>query len=314
MSPDLTVPAGLSAHRFRAMGTEVLVLVPRRQARETASAVEALFEEWEQVLSRFRPESVVSQLNASAGASVRVGAIALAVVEASLAAARATAGLFDPTLGDALVRMGYDKSFEHVAGLDAPAPTRPAAAGGAWRRIIVDSSAGRVSLPAGCRFDPGGIAKGMAVDATLDRLAALGVETALVSAGGDLRVRGLPPGGAAWNVLVGDEDGSQVVPLVRGALATSGSARRIWRQGALQRHHLVDPRTGEPAASGLRQVTVAAATCQAAEVAATAAFVAGPRLAHGLLARHALAGLLVTDDGRELPVGRWPRREFARAA
>jgi len=121
MSPDLDVPRGLVSHRFRAMGSDIHVLVPERRAPERADAVEALFEEWEAALSRFRPESELSRLNDRAGAPVRVGPILLAAVEASLAAARATGGLFDPTLRHELVRIGYGRSFD-AAALKALAP------------------------------------------------------------------------------------------------------------------------------------------------------------------------------------------------
>ena len=256
-------------------------------------------------LSRFRPESELSRLNARAGAPVRLGSILFAAVEASLEAARATGGLFDPTLLHELVRMGYDQSFEEIGDGDATPAGRPRG-GGAWRGIVVDSSAGTVTLPAGSGLDLGGIAKGMAVDASLERLSGLGVDAALVSAGGDLAVHGLPPGERAWGVLVGGDPDGPVVPLVRGALATSGTARRRWKQGPVERHHLVDPETGEPAAGGLRQVTAAGGSCRSAEVGATAAFVAGRRLGPMVLARLGLAGLLVTGSGREIRVGRWP--------
>jgi len=280
------------------------MLVPNRRARECAKAVETLFEEWEDTLSRFRPGSELSRLNDGAGAAVGVGPILLAAVEASLAAARATGGLFDPTLRHALVRMGYDRTFEEIED-GAPAAAVGPKGGGAWRRILVDGSAGTVTLPAGSGLDLGGIAKGMAVDASLDLLASLGADAALVSAGGDLAVRGLPPGRRAWPVLVGNDPDGPVVPLVRGALATSGTARRRWRQGPFERHHLVDPATGEPADGGLRQVTAAGETCRAAEVGATAAFVAGRRFGPIVLARLGLAGMLVTEAGR-IHVGRWP--------
>jgi thiamine biosynthesis lipoprotein len=171
--------------------------------------------------------------------------------------------------------------------------------------VKVDRERGTVTVPAGYGLDLGGIAKGMAADAALVLLAAQGIEPALVSAGGDLAVRGLPPAGS-WDVLVGDGMDAQVVPLLRGALATSGTTKRTWRQGTLRRHHVVDPRSGEPALSGLRQVTVAAATCRAAEAMATAVLVAGPELGARLVERAALAALLVTESGRPLTVGRWP--------
>ncbi len=303
----------MSTHRFRAMGSEIHVLLPDGRRAEAVRAVERLFARWESVLSRFRPESELSRLNARAGTPVRVGPILLAAVEASLDAARATGGLFDPTLRDELVRLGYDRSFEELD--EAPAAARPPRRGGTWRSAVVDRSAGTVTLPAGGGgLDLGGIAKGMAVDASLELLEALGVESALVSAGGDLAVLGLPPGSRAWPVRVGGRPEGQVVPLVRGALATSGTARRRWLQGAVARHHLVDPDTGEPAARGLREVTVAGGTCRAAEVGATAAFVAEPRLGPLMLERLTLAGLLVTDAGREIRVGRWPRPSLTAAA
>jgi thiamine biosynthesis lipoprotein len=284
MSPDLAATTGLASTGFRAMGSDVHLLLPEARASVGLRAVRALFEEWEAALSRFRPESELSRLNRRAGRPVAVGPILLAAVEASLEAARATGGLFDPTLGRDLVRIGYDRTFQELRDAGAPPARRPYG-GGAWRAVVVDRPSGVVTLPAGGALDLGGIAKGMAVDASLPVLSSLGIESALVSAGGDLAVLGLPPGMRAWGIRVGGRPDGHVVPLARGALATSGTARRRWLQGAVRRHHLLDPATGEPAVGGLTQVTVAGASCRAAEVGATAAFVAGPRLGPGLLMR-----------------------------
>jgi thiamine biosynthesis lipoprotein len=294
------------------MGTEIHVLATRARARDAAEAVEALFEEWEHILSRFRAESELSRLNARAGAPVRVGRILMDAVEASLDAARSTGGLFDPTLRHELVRIGYDRPFEQVG--DAHPAAAPARGGGGWRRIVVDRASGLVALPVGSGLDLGGIAKGMAVDASLALLGRIGIDVALVSAGGDLAVHGVPPDRRAWDVLVGDDPDGPVVPLARGALATSGLARRRWMQGDIPRHHLVDPRTGDPVTTGLREVTVAGPSCRLAEVGATAAFVAGPRLGPGLLERLGLAGLLIPVSGAPIRAGRWPRHDLPRAA
>jgi thiamine biosynthesis lipoprotein len=310
--PELAVPPGMSAHRFRAMGSEVFLLLPAGRADAPAIAVEELFSTWEHVLSRFRPESELSRLNAQAGTPVAVSPILYAAVEAAREAARLTGGLFDPTLRHELVRIGYDRSFDAIGSVP-PAIDSPRGGGG-WRGIVVDRPAATVTLPAGCGLDFGGIAKGMAVDASLELLRDLGVESALLSAGGDLAVVGVPPGHRAWPVLVGGMPDAAVLPLARGALATSGTARRRWRQGEAVRHHLVDPGTGEPAVSGLCEVTVAGGTCRAAEVGATAAFVAGPRLGPTLLERLGLAGVLVTETGTRIRAGRWPRDDRARAA
>jgi len=248
-------------------------------------------------------DSELSALNRSA---VPFGATELlfSVVSTALDAARATDGLFDPSLLENLVHSGYDQSFETLDP-EMPEPATSPRAGGRWRDVVLDRSAQTIDLPHGCALDLGGIAKGMAVDTSLELLSELGIETALVSAGGDLAARSPRQDSRTWPVAVGD-DGEQIVPLVSGALATSSSAKRRWLQGDRQRHHLLDPRTGESVRSGLREVTVAAATCMQAEVAAKAIFVLGPSLGPVFAVRHGLAARLVHEDGRRIEAGSWP--------
>lgn len=294
----------MRSYRFPAMGTEVQVLVPADNGG-AITPVRELFTDWETTLSRFLPDSELSRLNARAGEPVAVSSLLFEVVRAGVEGARATGGAFDPTLLRQLVRIGYSRPFAQM-----PRTTEPVAGlavrGGGWQSISLDPSSSTVTLPLGCALDFGGIAKGMAVDAALELLDRRGVAPALVSAGGDLSVRGLPAGMRAWPVLVGDEPAGQVVPLARGALATSGVARRSWLQGGTHRHHLVDPATGESAENDLREVTVAAESCKTAEVAATATFVLGPRLGSDLLSMHRLAGRLTYRDGTHRTVGAWP--------
>jgi thiamine biosynthesis lipoprotein len=242
------------------------------------------------VLSRFRPDSELSQVNARAGRWVQVSALLGRVLSAALAAARATDGWFDPTLGESLTRVGYDRPFSALVQAGSPASAPPPAVGGGWRRIRWDAGRGRLWLPPGVGLDFGGIAKGMAVDAALEALAAAGCRPALVSAGGDLAVRGQPPDGA-W--LVGVPGLSRPLALRRGAVATSGDGHRQWMQGPHRRHHLLDPRTGLPAPSDLATASVVAATCAQADVAATVAWLLGADRAPAALRAWGLAGILV---------------------
>ena len=294
----------MRSHRFRAMGTDVHLLLPYGGSAAVA-LVRKLFRRWESTLSRFIPGSELSRLNDRAGEPVAVTPLLFEVASASVEAAHATEGAFDPTLLPQLVRIGYSSSFEVMPRAVAPARGL-AIRGGSWRSIALDPRSRTITLPLGCALDFGGIAKGMAVDAALETLGRHGITSALVGAGGDLSVRGLPVGSRSWPVLVGDDDARRVVPLIRGALATSGVSRRTWLQGTTRRHHLVDPDTGEPAENDLWEVTVAAETCKAAEVAATATFVLGSRLGGELLARHRLAALLTLRDGTLRAVGAWP--------
>ena len=294
----------MRSSRFSAMGTEVQVLLPDKHG-EAITPVRELFADWEATLSRFLVDSELSRLNACAGEPVAVSALLFEVVSESVDAAIATGGAFDPTLLRQLIRIGYSKPFERMSHTAEPVAGF-SVRGGGWQWIELDPRSSTITLPVGCALDFGGIAKGMAVDAALELLDRRGVTPALVSAGGDLSVRGLPTGVRAWSVLVGDDSAGQVVPLVRGALATSGVARRSWLQGGTRRHHLVDPATGESAENDLQEVTIAAESCKTAEVAATASFVLGSRLGSDLLSRYRLAGRLTHRDGTQRTVGAWP--------
>ena len=184
-------------------------------------------------MSRFRDDSELSRLN-------RDGRIAAAspdlvrVVELALEAREATGGLFDPTVHDAVVAAGYDRTFDAVRpgrDRDSRATSRTAAAAASA------STGSTIELEPGTRLDLGGIGKGYAVDRVAELLAVVG--PCLVNAGGDLAVRG-----GAWPVGVTDE---LTLELTRGGIATSGRDRRRWLRGGEERHHLIDPSTGRPA-------------------------------------------------------------------
>jgi thiamine biosynthesis lipoprotein len=277
-------------------------VLPRRDAA-AAEIVRELFGTWESALTRFRPDSELSRLNAAAGRTMAASPLLLTVVGDAVRAARATDGIFDPTLEPNLRALGYDRTFDELAA-DGPSPVLPGP-GGTWRGIEVDRLAGTIRLPAGSALDLGGIAKGMAVDAAIEALRRHGVEAAVVEAGGDLAVTGLPPDASAWQVALEMPTGRRDVAIAVGALATSGISRRAWRRGGSEQHHLVDPRTGDSARNELWAVSAAAVTCAQAEVAAKVAFVLGRAEATGFLLRTGIAALFVDRDGAESFVGAW---------
>jgi FAD:protein FMN transferase len=262
-------------HAFRAMGTEVELLVEADGADAALGAAEAEFHRLEALLSRFRPESELSRLNEAGALDASSDLVRL--VELALAARGRTGGLFDPTVHDAVVAAGYDRSFD-VLPPDGPAvPAWATCRGGVFVR------GRRIELGPGVRLDLGGIGKGYAVDRALGLLAVAG--PCLVSAGGDLAVSGTPAG-AVWPVGVALPDGRVTVGLESGAVATSGRDRRRWRRGGEERHHLVDPRTGRPAEGELLRVTALAPTAVEAEVLAKALFLgADPAGATAVLVR-----------------------------
>jgi FAD:protein FMN transferase len=284
----------MERHGFHAMGTHVDVLLdvdPGADAVLALASVEHEFRRLEALMTRFDADSELSRLNAAGAADVSDELVE--VVRLALEARERTGGRFDPTVHEALVAAGYDRSFELVDDRPPSAAARPA--GGAVR-----IHAARIELDPGVRLDLGGIGKGYAVDRAVERLASLG--PCLVNGGGDLAVRGTPSMGV-WPVGLETPCGRLTLGVSDGALATSGTDRRRWRSGGELRHHLIDPATGRPAASDLLRITVAAPTAVEAEVLAKALFFAGEEAAAAEADALGVAALLITTDGRVRPAG-----------
>jgi thiamine biosynthesis lipoprotein len=242
----------MTEFRFEAMGCEIVVGGASARSRD---GVVRLFRERDRLFSRFINGSELNRVNAAAGRPILVSPLFADTLQVALRASAETDGLVDPGLGAALVAAGYDRDFALLSPDLAPPATAPGR-GAVFAR-------GRVVLvPAGVQLDLNGVVKAMAVDDALALLAGEG----FVSAGGDVAARGelsvaLPGGGA--------------VALRRGALATSGSAKRRWLRAGEVQHHLMDPRSGRPAASPWSLVTACGAMCVAADIAAKAGFLAG---------------------------------------
>jgi FAD:protein FMN transferase len=230
---------------------------------------EAMLTRLHERLTPFDPGSELSRLNANADEEVPAGAILR-----RLAAAVRPAGLLSGGL------------------VDATAPGSDPGIRDGWRHVRVDAARGTITRPPGLRIDPCGLAKGLAADLVARRLATH--PSFLVDCLGDLRTGGTL--GLPREVRVADPFGSAgpvaTLTVTGGAAATSGTTRRAG--------HLIDPRTREPAATGVLQATALAPTGLEAEARAKAALLAGPvagprHLPHG--------GVLVLTDGTvlELP-------------
>ena len=273
------------------------------QARRLADRVLADVDE---VCSRFREDSDLSRVNANPGRWVDVDPLLVAAVEVACRAAGATDGLVNPLLGRPLVQLGYDRDFgllvdcedeETVTETPPPTPNR-------WRDIRTDPDGG-LRIPRGTALDLGATGKAWAADLIAAAYDEHLRGSAIVSVGGDLRISA--PDGTPWAVAVTDRpDGAPVlVGLDRGGLTTSSTLVRRWTRRGARRHHLLDPRTGLPAAEVWRTVTATGATCTAANTASTAAVVLGAE-APAWLEEHDVTARLVSRDGAVRTVGAWP--------
>jgi thiamine biosynthesis lipoprotein len=311
----------LDRMRLEAFGTVAHVAVSDAASLDPAvAAVQDVVAAFDRACSRFREDSELAALNAAGGHTMRVGPMLLEAVTAALRAARLTDGDVDPTVGGALIALGYDRDFALLSERADAARTLSGSGVGipGWRTVRVDRARSTIRIARGVTLDLGATAKALAADraaAAAHAAAGCGV---LVSFGGDLAIAGPAPEGG-WRVRVTDDHRAgadapgQWISLESGGLATSSIAVRRWWTASGMAHHLVDPSTGRSVDSVWRTVSVAAASCLDANIASTAAIIRGDSAAAwleglGLPSRLVRADLTVRHvagwppDGDDLPV------------
>jgi FAD:protein FMN transferase len=319
---------------WEALGTRVVLrLTDPRALGAARAAVEHELDAIDRACSRFRADSEIARVNASAGRAVHVSPLLAEALALALGAARMTGGDVDPTVGSALVLVGYDRDWRLLDPPDeapsedtrpedrplrvpTPTPTVAARAVCGWRNVMFDRPAHTVRIPAGFTIDLGATAKAWAADRAAHAAALAGGCGALVGVGGDIAVSGPAPE-RGWAVHVTDDHRSdhrapgQTVTIRSGGLATSSTAVRRWRHAGETMHHIIDPATGAPVRGTWRTVSVAAASCANANIATTCALVRAGA-APAWLARLGVPARLVSHTGRVYTIGAWPAAEDPR--
>jgi FAD:protein FMN transferase len=295
--------------QFRAMGSDAHVIVVGGAAGLIDDAWRRI-DDLERRWSRFLDDSEISELNRQAGRFVRVSPETVVLVRRAVEAWRLSGGSFDPTVLGAMIRAGYDRSFDLLG--PAPAPGHSLLGIGA-DDIVVEGD--KVRIPAGTGFDPGGIGKGLAADLVCAEMVGAGADGACVNLGGDVRVTGTGPTGRAWTVAVEHPWSPEPIALLGladGAVATSTTLRRRWHIGGGHiggdarhhdiggdaRHHLIDPQTGLPSDTDLTAATVVAAEAWVAEVLAKAVLLAGATHPFDIIGGTGAEALVVDAHGR----------------
>lgn len=292
-------------HHFRAMNTAVGAWLWHAEAGVAEGAlheVETFFQAAHTRFTRFDAGSELSALNASHGRAFAASPQMFEVVDLAARYSAQTDGLFNPTIIGALEAAGYDRTFDDLQAR-SDLPEVHVSAIKPMSLIELDRARQTITLPLGVRLDLGGIVKGWAVQQAAQRLAQYG--PCLVDAGGDMRTYGVVPGTPHWSIEVVDPfDHAQSITslrLIDRAVATSGVDRRKWQRGGKWQHHLIDPRTGQSAASDVLSVTVIAPTTVEAEVYAKAAFVLGAEAGLQFIdERPTLAACVVTTSGEAI--------------
>ena len=301
---------------FRAMGTEVSLWLWSDHAQRAEGALaagEGFFARTEARLSRFLPDSELARCNRAAGEPFAASATLYELVASALAWRDRTGGIFDPGVLRSLIAHGYDRTFSAVAARteaqDAAAqPVTSARVDSSGVQLLAGR---RILLPAGVGLDLGGIAKGWTIQQVAHRLGMWG--PCLVDAGGDIACTAAPPDGP-WVITVADpldnEADAAVLSLANAAVATSTRVRRRWQHAGKPAHHLIDPRTGAPAATDLLSVTVSAARLPDAEIHAKCALILGAEAGLAYLQQAGVAALLIGEDGRRLTSGGFEEKAY----
>jgi thiamine biosynthesis lipoprotein len=267
-------------------------------AERAMDAVMVEMRRTDELMSTYKPESELSQVNAHAfERPVAVDPEIILVVERGLEMSRLSGGAFDITY--ASVGYLYDyRTHQH------PSERQIAAAlpGVDYRQVQVDRERHTIRfLRKGVRIDLGGIAKGYAVDRSIERLQALGIRNAMVNAGGDTRLLG-DRRGKPWIVGIRDprNDGRMVtrLPLADEAISTSGDYERYFEEGGVRYHHILVPGTGHPAKE-VRSATVLGADATLTDALSTTVFVLGVERGMQLVARlPGVEAVVVDAEGR----------------
>jgi thiamine biosynthesis lipoprotein len=267
-------------------------------------ALTALMDRVDKAASRFRIDSELSIVNSRAGFMVPVSRLLVDLVDVSLVAASISGGAVDPTVGAAVVASGYDQDIETVRRR-LPQPTGIAAPAVGWRHVQLNRKLGLLGVPKGSALDLGATAKAWTADRAALVLSKRFGCAVLVEIGGDLRAAGNPA--EPWVIEVAEREGEPGVPvtLSHGGLTTSTRTARRWPTPTGEAHHVIDPRTGEPADGPWRTASVWAPTAVRANTFSTAMVATG----EAALGRLTLAGhpaRLVADDGEITELAGWP--------
>jgi len=297
------------------MGTVVEITVAHRSEELARAAIREAMGEFQRVddlMSSYKPGSVISRVN-QAGSSVKVpvGEDVFYLLKDAAAMSAASEGAFDPTIWPVYQLWGFDQGGK-VPITETIANALPLVG---YHNLLFDNSALSVGFTINLMgLDLGAIAKGWAVDRAMEKLLSRGIRSAIIDAGGDLRVIGARPGKRFWRIGVRHPRDPGVLiftfELKDTAIVTSGYYERFFVENGIRYHHILDPATGQPA-RGCQSVTVLAPTATEADACATAAFVLGPAKGLAFLrARPGVRGVIIGADGET----HWTDEALAREA
>lgn len=261
------------------------------QALETCGELEAM-------LSRTIEGSDVWKINHAEGKTVTVSPETAEILRTALEVSRLSGGAFDITVAPVSVLWDFKSGDRTVPDAETIAK---AAALVDYRKIRMDGN--DVTLPAGMMIDLGGIAKGYIADAVKEKLHRQGIQSAILSFGGNIVAIGLKPGGAEWRVGIQDIDkptGTTMLVSLNfgGSTVTSGIYERGFEKDGVYYHHILSAADGWPVQNELASVTIFSESSMWGDALATAAFALGTEKGAALIEQIDGTEALFIDRGR----------------
>ncbi|MBF0327540.1 MAG: FAD:protein FMN transferase [Nitrospirae bacterium] len=284
--------------------TVVAITVVSDSSDKAKSAIDKAYHELDRLaklLNFYSEHSEVSEINKNAGNKpVKVSVETFEIIEKALYASENTEGAFDITVGP-VVKL-WD--FKNKVIPDADQIKEKSKIIG-YKNILIDKKDSTVFLEKkGMQIDLGGIIKGYAADKAVEVLKSNGIKAGIVAAAGDIRTFGKRHDEGSWNVGIKNprQKGSvdeivAVVKLSGQAISTSGDYERFFEKNGIRYHHILDPKTGNPA-YGCQSVTIVAKEAAITDAFATGIFVLGPKKGMGVLNKLGIDGIIIDKEGK----------------
>ncbi len=286
------------------MGTEVRVELWHQDEAFACSSIAAVMQEMrriDQQMSPYIETSLLSQLNKNgAQAFVEVGDELFDLIYRGHQYSLLTGGAFDVTYAS------IGRYYDYREGVRPDEQTRQEAVEAiSYRHLAFDHGKHAIKfLHPLVYIDLGGIAKGHAVDRSIEILRERGIDQAMVSAGGDSQIIG-DRRGEPWVVGVRDPRNADVevvvLPLLDASISTSGDYERFFVEEGVRYHHIIDPTSGDSARE-VRSVTVIASESTAADALSTSVFVMGVDKGIELINRLLDVDVIIVDGNGALHV------------
>jgi FAD:protein FMN transferase len=263
---------------FRAMGTEVAVDIvtgpgenEKKKIEKTLNEIRKIFENNENIFSRFKEESELSKVNAQLGRETKISPKLFEMLTLCLAYYKKTDKYFDPRILTNLEAIGYTQNFADTKWPEINLGEKEAISNSLEEDLILNKEGWSLLIKK--KIDTSGIVKGFTVDEAAQFLKSNNFRNFIVDAGGDMYLNGLNERGKAWEI--GLEGSNIKLQITDEGVATSGISRKRWRLGEKKFHHLINPKKFEEFKFEIKSVTVISQDTIEADVLAKSLFLMG---------------------------------------